>query len=100
MGRCAFPLVALLVGACATPTGEAPPRPTSDGRVFYGARAYSESQAVYSLDVERQARPRLLGRTSYFAGHSRLVAWRRGSARAARVPVEARGTIIDIATSR
>ena len=36
----------------------------------------------------------------FTAGGSRLMAWRRGSERAARLPVEIRGTIIDIATSR
>jgi hypothetical protein len=39
---------------------------TGTSLVFYGARRYSEGQAVYAADVERPTRPRLLGRTSYF----------------------------------
>jgi hypothetical protein len=34
--------------------------------VFYGARSYAESQAVYTIDVERPGSPRRLGRPSYF----------------------------------
>jgi hypothetical protein len=39
---------------------------TGTNLVFYGARRYSESQGVYVVDVGRPARPRLLGRPSYF----------------------------------